>query len=463
MIVSDTIAAIATSPGASAIAVVRLSGPRSSYIASTIFQTALDSKRSQSPKLRRQIATHGYIIEPASGAIIDEVVLIPYIAPNSYTGEDLIEISCHGSPFITQQILSLCLNQGARLARPGEFTQRAFLNGKLDLTQAEAVLDLIQSKTGMQSRQALSALRGDLGARVITVRGQLMELLSRVVAGIDFPEEVGDVPLDDIEDVIDACLIELKSLAQTARSGRFLRDGVRLAIVGKPNAGKSSLLNQMLKFDRAIVTDVPGTTRDSLEEMVDINGIPVILIDTAGIRDTQDQVEQIGIERTYLAVGRCDLALHVADVTSGWDADDSLIASTLKQVPHFLIANKIDVVKEFDRSQFERNGNCGLGVLPISARTGEGMSELNKAIESWVFADKQSADRGASLNARQGELCQRAVQALDLARETSSSGMPQDCLATDLKSAVDCLSEICGEAVSEEIISNVFANFCIGK
>ncbi|MGH9548917.1 MAG: tRNA uridine-5-carboxymethylaminomethyl(34) synthesis GTPase MnmE, partial [Terriglobales bacterium] len=325
MIDEETIAAISTPPGAGAIAIVRLSGPAAWQIVESIFRAAPPAGATSPAQLHPRTASHGFI-DDADGAVLDEVVVLPYRGPHSYTGEDLIEIDCHGSPFLTHQILHLCLSKGARLARAGEFTQRAYLNGRMDLTQAEAVLDLVQAKTGRQSRQALSAMRGEVGGKIRELRTTLIELLSRVVAGIDFPEEVGDVPLDDVEDVVGRTRTALEQLALTVRSGRFLREGLRLAIVGKPNAGKSSLLNQLLKFDRAIVTDVPGTTRDSLEELIDVNGIPVILIDTAGIRDTEDQVEQIGIERTYRAVEHCDLALFVADVTTDWSDDDRLIA-----------------------------------------------------------------------------------------------------------------------------------------
>ena len=245
--------------------------------------------------------------------------MVPFRGPNSYTGEDLVEISCHGSAYIAKQILNLLLGHGARLAKPGEYTQRAFLNGKIDLTQAEAVLDLIQSSTGRQSRQALSALGGEIGGKIRDVRNGLIELLSRVVAGIDFPEEVGEISLDDASALVASFIQTLEGLAHTVRSGRFLREGVRLAIVGKPNAGKSSLLNHLLRFERAIVTDVPGTTRDSLEEMLDLNGIPIILIDTAGIRHTEDHVERIGIDRTYKAIETADLILMVCDLRTGME------------------------------------------------------------------------------------------------------------------------------------------------
>lgn len=500
---SETIAAISTASGSGAIAIVRLSGPNSWSLVKKIFWQ--DRNFASQAQLESHRALHGFIQHPATRELVDEVVLIAYRSPNSYTGEDLVEINCHGSPYITREILSICISLGARLARPGEFTQRAFINCKIDLTQAEAVLDLIQSRTGGQSRNALSALSGDIGQQIRAIRTDLIELLSRVVAGIDFPEEVGDLSLYDLTPIVDASLQQLEQLCLTARSGRFLREGLKLAIIGKPNVGKSSLLNRLLHFERAIVTDTPGTTRDSLEELLDLNGIPTILIDTAGIRDTADQVEQIGIERTYRSIEESDLVLLVTDVTTGWNDQDRAIAMAVANRPHILLANKIDLNPDFILNQAraetadtndgstemlggsrteaaieskERLGqdltSAGrrsppthsgyrLATIAISARTGEGIDTIKERIERWVCADKHLRDSGATLNQRQGELCQKAVAALRLVQETVANDMPQDCLATDLKTAIDSLSEICGEAVSEEIISNIFARFCIGK
>jgi tRNA modification GTPase len=459
MILEDTIAAISTAPGTGAIAIVRMTGPDSWKITGKLFfsknnKPLVDSLKSHS-------AVHGFLRD--NDRVVDEVVVIPYKGPNSYSGEDLIEINCHGGQIVTSEILSLCLANGARLARQGEFTQRAYLNGRMDLTQAEGVLDVIQAKTGLQSRFAVSALKGELGGQIEKVRTALVELLSRIVAGLDFPEEVGDMPIDDLEKIVEQCTRELKVLLSTTRSGRFLREGLRVAIAGKPNAGKSSLLNQLLKFERAIVTDVPGTTRDSLEELLDMNGIPVLLIDTAGIRSTDDHVEQIGIERTRKAIDQSDLVLLVTDVLTGWTEDDKLVFDLVANRPHIILANKVDLAPDFKfTDSYDTNEMC-LAKIPISAKDGSGMNELSSAIETWVFNDQQLKDAGGSLNARQGELCERALRSLALVQETALNKMPQDCLATDLKMAIDSLYEISGEMVSEEIITNVFAKFCIGK
>ena len=474
MILEDTIAAISTAPGTGAIAIVRMTGPAAWTITGQLFssehkpgsmrrQSSDNKPIGQIGHWKSHVAMHGFLHDTGTDQLVDEVVVIPFKGPHSYTGEDLVEINCHGGQIVTSEILSLCLANGARLARQGEFTQRAFLNGRMDLTQAEAVLDVIQAKTGLQSRFAVSALKGELGSQIQKVRNHLVELLSRIVAGLDFPEEVGDLPLDDLEKIVEQCTKELKVLLSTARSGRFLREGVRVAIAGKPNAGKSSLLNQLLKFERAIVTDVPGTTRDSLEELLDMNGIPVLLIDTAGIRSTDDQVERIGIERTRKAIVQSDLVLLVTDVLTGWTEDDKLVCDLVVDRPHIILANKIDLSPDFALNEKYETGLACLSKIAISAKDGSGLNELSAAIERWVFNDQQLKDAGGSLNARQGELCERALRSLALVQETALNNMPQDCLATDLKLAIDSLYEMSGEMVSEEIITNVFAKFCIGK
>lgn len=458
----ETIAAIATAPGVGAIAIVRLSGSQSLSIANSVFT----SEKNTPPKtvdLKSHVAQHGYIVDSETASVIDEVVLIPYKSPRSYTGEDLVEITCHGGPVVTSNILALLLKHGARLAKPGEFTQRAFLSGKLDLTQAEAVLDLIQAKTNRQSRMAVSALTGHLGGKIHDVRLALINLMSAVVAGIDFPEEVGEANADDVLRVSKDSRKVLEGLTKTARSGRFLRQGLRLAIVGRPNAGKSSLMNQLLNFERAIVTEIPGTTRDSLEELLDLNGIPVILIDTAGIRYTDDTVEKIGIERSRKAVIDSDLVLFVVDLMSGWDKTEDEIVSIVGTKPFLLVGNKVDICGNGNSAFGAKDmPNC-IGDLKISASAGIGIEGLANSIESWVFGEASLQNGQASLNERQAELCRRAADALGHVEETLESGLPQDCLATDLKTAIDCLSEVCGESVSEEVIHQVFANFCIGK
>jgi tRNA modification GTPase len=480
----DTICALSTAPGVGAIAIVRLSGPQAFSIVQKIFLPRLPGSNNSSPlspalfqtvdwQPKSHQATIGYIVQENQGnlELIDEVVLIPYKGPNSYTGEDMVEINCHGSPIVTRELLNLALERGARLAQAGEFTKRGFLAGRIDLTQAEAVLDLIHSKTERQSRLALTVLKGQLGDEIKSVRSKLMELLTRIVAGIDFPEEVGDLATDDIEAITDDCSTRLQQLAKTARSGRYLREGLKLAIVGRPNAGKSSLLNQMLNFERAIVTDIPGTTRDSIEEPVDVNGIPVILIDTAGVRVTEDTVEKIGIARTSKAIEDSDLVVFLLDRSQGIGEEEEVIASKLIEFerPYLLVNNKVDL-KEKSISEshpiMQRLSAARAAVeapIEISARYGNGLEQLKAAIEQWALAGSPLQELGGSLNQRQGQLCLRALESLGYLKESVSTGLPHDCLGTDLRQAVDALDEISGVAVTEEVITEVFANFCIGK
>jgi tRNA modification GTPase len=465
---NDTIAAISTPAGVGAIAVVRLSGPLACQIIQSAFvpTTAKKAQRDESESwLRTHRAVHGYFIEPKDGQRIDEVVVTAFLAPHSYTAEDLVEIASHGSPVVSRKILDVLTSQGARLAKPGEFTQRAFLAGRVDLTQAEAVLDLIQAKTIRQSRVVLSALSGDVGREIRSTRDQLMKLLSEVVAGIDFPDEVGETPDKHIESALNDCQAKLVALVKTARSGKYLRDGLRLAIVGRPNVGKSSLLNRLLNVERAIVTEIPGTTRDAIEEWTEVNGIPILLIDTAGIRQTKDKVEVIGIERTKRAVSEADLLLFMVDLLSGWACEEDEITSLIADKPMIILCNKSDLVPNGSCQSVrgESNGHNVVEQLLISAKTGEGMAQLSQAIERWALSDFTNSDCAVSLNDRQASLCYRAIEALKAAQATYTNRMPQDCLAVDLKTAIDMLSEVCGELVSEEVITEVFARFCIGK
>ncbi len=491
MLQDDTIAAISTAPGVGAIAIVRLSGPDSFKIAEKLFwprknrqsdhekfdrgqdkSATNDSKASGNNDFWQPVSHHasiGYIKDPSrDNKLVDEVVLIAYQAPHTYTGEDLVEINCHGSPIVTREILSLILAQGARLAEKGEFTKRSFLAGRLDLTQAEAVLDIIHSKTERQSELALSVLQGHLGEEIKAIRKRLIELLTRIVAGIDFPEEVGELDVSDINAVSEECLTKLNQLARTARSGRFLREGLKLAIVGRPNAGKSSLLNRLLNFERAIVTDIPGTTRDSIEEPVDVNGIPVILVDTAGVRHTEDRVEQIGLERTTRAIEEADLTCVLLDGTTASGQEEQVLLGKLKELarPYFVAINKIDLCgsKTMDNGNLPDLINFSIGKpLAISAKMGEGIEDLKGMIEHFALTDNSVKELGGSLNERQGALCIKAVEALERLLAASLSGLPQDCLASDLKLAVDALDAISGQVVTEEVITEVFANFCIGK
>ncbi len=457
----QTIAAVSTASGTGAIALVRLSGNQALTIIKSVFRGP--EENFLDIDLKSHQARHGFIFDGERQEIVDEVMVTAFLAPHSYTGEDVVEISCHGNPILYRRILSVCLKAGARLAEPGEFTRRAFIAGKIDLTQAEAVLDLIQAKTERGSQAALSVLKGDLGKQVKLVREELKQLLTNIVASIDFPDEVDQIDEKEIASIVQDNLIRLKELSNTARSGKYLREGLKLAIVGRPNAGKSSLLNCLLKVERAIVTDIPGTTRDSLEEQLDFNGIPVTLVDTAGMRSTDDHLEKLGIERTKHVLTDSQLVLLVADLTSGWQREEEEIISAIEDKPWILLWNKSDLLVDKKKLLNGKPPEDFITALFISAKTGDGVDELAKHIEHWAFADGKAKEPGASLNTRQAALCEDAIAALQLVKRTLDNQMPHDCLATDLKAALDYLSEIDGLAVSEEVISSVFANFCIGK
>ena len=462
----QTIVAISTAPGVGAIAVVRLSGANALPILSAIFRHL--GSGSEAAYFKSHQAKHGFIFDSRDQQTVDEVVVTPFLSPHSYTGEDVIEISCHGNPLIARKVVGLCLAQGARLAQAGEFTRRAFLNGKIDLTQAEAVLDLIQAKTELSSQAALSVLKGDLGRQVEIVRGDLKQLLTAVVASIDFPDEVDQLANEEVEVIVDKSLRKLKELAKTANAGKYLREGLRLAIVGRPNAGKSSLLNCLLKVERAIVTDIPGTTRDSLEEQLEFNGIPIVLVDTAGIRNTDDHVEKLGIDRTKQVLQDSHLVLLVGDIICGWQEEEKEILHAIKNKNWILLWNKCDLAStsktpDIALGEEQNKDKKPLAQLAISAKTGAGIEQLIAAVEKEVFAEGKVQEKAASLNTRQAALCEKAIEALQLVKKTLGYGMPHDCLATDLKTALDNLSEIAGTTVSEEVITSVFANFCIGK
>lgn len=463
----ETIAAISTTPGPGAISVVRLSGADAEKILQKIFSASsnLNSENSSGevPLFKSHLARHGYIYDPSTRDIVDEVVVTLFKSPHSYTGEDVVEISCHGGAVICHELLAILVHEGARLARRGEFTERAFLNGKMDLTQAESVLDVIQAKTSRQGRLAVSALTGRLGSRIATVRNDLINAQTRIVAGLDFPEEIGDAPEPEIETVVKRSRDSLAELSATARSGKFLREGLKLALVGRPNAGKSSLLNLLLKFERAIVTEIPGTTRDSIEEILDLNGIPVTLIDTAGIRHSEDKVEKIGMERSRQAMKEADLVLLLVDLVEAWGEAEEQIVSFLEGKDCILVENKVDIVGPDKELNYpDHFASSFVSRAKVSAYTGENLDNLVSIVEDWVYKDEGRRD-APSLNMRQAELCTKAEKCLRDVEETLRTGMPQDCLASDLKIAIDALSEISGLLVSEEIISEVFANFCIGK
>jgi tRNA modification GTPase len=443
MLENDTIAALSTPPGEGALAVVRISGPQAWDVARKIFRGAREFEP------RR--AHHGRVVN--ADGVIDEVVLTAWRGPASYTGEDVVELCGHGGALVSAQVLRAALDAGARAAGPGEFTQRAFLNGKMDLTQAEAVMDLIRAQTPLAARAAAEQLRGRIGDEISAIREALLDIVAHVEAYIDFPDE--DIDPDtgaSMRGRLVAARERIAKLLATADEGRILREGVRLAICGRPNAGKSSLLNRLLGYDRAIVSPTPGTTRDTIEESLSLRGIPFRVIDTAGLRETADAIEREGVHRARAAVERADVVLRVIDATESEAIDDPPVSED-----EILVLNKIDLATS-QLSAFNSQ------LLRISCSTGEGLDALIDAIVSRVHAEPAGArDSLAAINARHQACLQCAAVALDAALERFNAGAEPEFVAVDLRAALDAAGEVVGVVDTEDILGRIFSSFCIGK
>ena len=443
----ETIAAIATPPGEGALAVIRISGEKALEVSDAVFRAV---KRPSLAEERRVL--FGRIVD-AKGAVLDEVLLTVFRNPRSYTGEDLVEISGHGGPVVASRVLAAVLTAGARMARPGEFTERAFHNGKLDLTQAEAVMDLIHAQTDRAAKAAAGQLEGHLGLEINALRSQLLETVAHLEAFIDFPEEGIDPESGEVlRRRMESVRAHLDKLLATANEGRLLREGITLALCGAPNAGKSSLLNRLLGMDRAIVSEIAGTTRDTIEECASLGGYPFRVIDTAGLRETEDPVEREGVERARRAAEAADLRIHLVDATEQ-DLPSTLFTDEL------LVFNKIDLVSE--RGAFSKG-------IPISCRTGEGIEALVTAILTKATGRSPSAFTEAApdvsaINTRHCDCLQKARGHLSTAIALLESGEPPELVAVELRTALGDVGEIVGDAGTEEILGKIFSSFCIGK
>ena len=436
----DTIAAISTPLGTGGVGVIRISGDKSFEIASKI---------STKKEFKPNYITHCWILD--GDKKVDEVIILPFKNPNSYTGEDVIEIQCHGGVNIVKKILSLVLANGARHAEKGEFTKRAFLNKKMDLSQAEAVADLIHSKTQDFVMTSAKNLSGVLADKITQIKKNIFEVLSRIVAGIDFPEDVAEPEYDYLISEFKNNIKEINSILSTANTSNVLRQGVSVAIVGKPNVGKSSLFNTLLNLDRAIVTDIAGTTRDVLKETLDF-GIPVTLVDTAGIRESEEvsKVEEIGIEYSKQSLDEADLVLFLYDASKGLDEEDLTIWELVKNKKNIRIANKSDLA------------NVENDDLKISTLTKQGIEELKSKIKNLV-CDINPESLEFSTNMRQQNCLEQSKQALENALEGAERNELQDLISIDVKSALLALEELTGEVITDDILNNIFDNFCIGK
>ena len=438
----ETITAIATPLGFGGVGIVRLSGNKAFEIAQSIFST----KIKDAGKIY-----HGWITE--NNTKIDEVVLLPFKTPHSYTGEDVIEIQCHGGPKVVKKILDLTVKQGARLAQRGEFTKRAFLNKKLDLSQAEAVLDLIHAKTTDFAQKSANNLSGALANATKEIKTALFKLYSRIIAAVDFPEDVAEPEYSYLEKEIENALDKINKILQSANASNIMRQGIKIAIAGCPNAGKSSLFNALLNLNRAIVTDIPGTTRDVIQESIDLDGIPATLIDTAGIRDNKeiDKVEAIGIEYTKNCVQNADLILFLFDWSKGFDANDAIIYEMIEDKPHIKVATKADIAEVPNPE-----------AVNISSKTGFNIDELKQKIKETVL-EKNTLETEFVTNQRQEECLKNSKNALINALIATQNRELQDLISIDIKSALMALDEITGEVITDEILENIFEHFCIGK
>jgi tRNA modification GTPase len=457
---TGTIAAIATAvvPQQGSVGIVRVSGEEALQIAESIFH----APGKQAVESHRII--YGYIRHPQTQKLVDEALLLVMKAPRSYTREDVVEFHCHGGIMAVQQVLKLCLEGGARLAQPGEFTLRAFLNGRIDLSQAESISDLVGAKSPQAAQTALAGLQGKLADSIRQLRAKCLDIVAEIEARIDFEEDLPPLDVEAIISDVKNVLAEIAFLLTTADKGELLRTGLKVAIVGRPNVGKSSLLNAWSRSDRAIVTDLPGTTRDVVESQLVVGGIPVQVLDTAGIRDTEDRVEKIGVERSRNAAQAADLVLFTIDATTGWTKDDQIIYEQVKHRPVILVINKIDLVEE-NQIKLLRSKivNIKSEILTAAAKN-QGIEALETAIlEQVEIGNLEASDMDLAINQRQAAALIQAKTSLEQVELTIEEELPFDFWTIDLRGAINALGEITGEEVTESVLDRIFSKFCIGK
>ena len=460
MYIRDTIAAIATPLGVGGIAIVRVSGPEAEKIGACLFT---GSKVSKGGGFESHRLLYGHFIEPLSGSVLDEGMCVLMRSPRSYTCEDVLELHCHGGYYVVRSLLQACLVLGARLAAPGEFTRRAFLNGRIDLAQAESIVDVIASRTDRSLALAQSQREGHLSSALADVRLNIVDALALIEAYIDFPEdEVDPAVLTLVDSRISAATMRLVQLVDSFATGKVLREGVSVLLLGRPNAGKSSLLNAITGTDRAIVSDIPGTTRDFIEEVISIHGLPVKIIDAAGIRDHhEDCVEQEGVRRALNKLSEADLVLFLVDGSAAVSGDDRGIASAIANTPYMVVVTKSDLPAVAILSEFA----AAVNVVPVSSRTGLGIEQLvGKIFEHFIHQDALTSDEVQVVsNARHRDILLRAVKSLAQFAANLQTGLPLELLSLDLRSALLALGEVTGETTTDEILDVIFSSFCIGK
>jgi tRNA modification GTPase len=460
-IMSDTIAAISTSIGEAGIGIVRMSGKDSINIGDKIFR----GKKVKSLKdVENRKLTYGHIVDPDTGQVIDEVLIVCMKEPYTYTRENMVEIYCHGGVIAVKKVLELLLNNGARLAEPGEFTKRAFLNGRLDLAQSEAVIDVIRAKTDKSLQVSINQLEGSLSNKVKNIMNILLEMLAHINAVIDFSEEdLEDVDYEELEKKALQVEEQIKKLLSTADRGKILRDGLNTVILGKPNVGKSSLLNAILRENRAIVTNIPGTTRDIIEEYVNIDGIPLKIVDTAGIRETDNIVEKIGVDRAREMVNKADLIIAVFDISKPLTDEDHEIIELIKDKDAIVLLNKIDLPNQFDEN-FIKDILSEKKIIKTSVKNNIGIEILEEEIKNMFYSGQLDIESDVVVtNLRHKNQLAKALKNIQDSLEAIKLKLPIDCLEVDIKACWENLGEISGDTVSEDIIDKIFSDFCIGK
>lgn len=456
----DTICAIATPIGEGGIAIIRVSGEKALDIASKIFKPRnnYDVKSMQTYTMK-----YGNVVNLENNEIIDEVILSYMKTPNSYTGENVVEINCHGGIVSTNCVLNEVIKAGARLAEPGEFTKRAFLNGRIDLSQAEAVMDIITAKTELSMKSAMLQRNGVLSKEIGRLRGYLLNVLALIEYAIDFTEDDEDI-IDDnllmqIEEGINKTIVKIRNLLANADEGKILRDGLNVVIVGKPNVGKSSLLNTLLMEKRAIVTDVPGTTRDVIEEYINLEGIPIKIVDTAGIRDTEDIVEKIGVNKSNEKIDEADLIILMLDASREIDKDDKVIINKIKDKKYIVLLNKVDLDIKISEDVISNLNNT----INISVKTGSGIDNLKTEIKNLFFKGEITSESLRISNTRHKQALYKALENCDLALKKIHADEYLDLISIYITAAMKALGEVTGEELEEDLLNKIFSEFCVGK
>lgn len=458
---NDTIVAISTPLASAGIGIIRISGDEALKIISKIFvpKKSMDNRNIVSHTLH-----YGYIIDPKYNRTLDEVLVSYMLKPNTYTRENIIEINAHGGLIVLQSILSLVLRSGARIAEPGEFTKRAFLNGRIDLSQAEAVMDIIHSKTELALNASVNQLSGNIKNEIEKIKKNLLETIAHIEASIDYPEyDIDELSADQVKEKMEKVATKIKHLISSYDNGKIIREGIKTVIVGKPNVGKSSLLNALLKEQRAIVTDIPGTTRDSLEEYMNIHGIPLKLIDTAGIRLTEDIIEKIGVDRSKELMLNADLILFVIDSSECLTTEDEEIMELISNQKVIILMNKSDLNKKVKKEHLKEHLR-EMTIIETSALKFEGLDQLQEQIKNMFMIGNIQIDNETVIhNIRHKQSLEKAIESIYNVIESIDNRMPEDCYAIDLHSAYEHLGEITGDHINDDIIKQIFSQFCLGK